>query len=421
MRRAPRILGMVLVIGWALASMGSGADRPPVTAAELQQAIDRAPHGATVTLGASSIHVATPLRIVGKDIVLTGTGEASLLWTDRPIPILFKEGSGTFLSLDRIRFDAQVRGARGVECAAPSPTLIQRQELVVTACTFTGLGAGIVLNNVREPLITATRFTVGETAVLLRDVSNGAITGCFFSPIVEQQGTRGIHYDGDPGSPFAAGLRIIGCTLMGLSTGVEISGTDFLSMMGNIVDYCDLPLLLADQDGASVQGNYFGARGSRQSGRAVGVEIRGGVHTSQHVLLQGNTIVTAPETGVPGTGVRARGVHGLRIVDNTIHFWTEAGVDHDSCTRASIEGNTILGSPAATGPAVIRPTSGTALIARGVRSVTIPHGLGIKPARVWATPEVPAACGTTATELLLTVTLVRALDHDVRVFWRVED
>ncbi len=398
---------------------GSTLLRPDVQ--ELQSMVDRAEPGATIVIGVPSIVMTQSLFVGPKPVTLRGGGEGTVLLTTLPIAAIAKRGHGTLLTLEHLRFDAQVEGAIGVEFDDPVRTLVQGQDLVITNCTFTGKGSGVRLVNAREPLIAFSRFSVGETGVYLRDVANGVVLSCFLSPLEERTGTRGVYYDGDAESPFSAGLRIIGCTIMGSSVGVEVSGSDFVGVVANVIDYCDLPLRLLDQDEAIIEGNYIGARGVRHTGNAVGIEISGYRRITQHVRIQGNTIATPPEASRTRTGIRARNVHGLRIVDNIIHFWNTFGVDNDSCTRVCIRGNTLLSQPENTGIAVAFPTSGIALIAAGDRSVTVPHGLGIIPGRWQATPDQPVALGVRSDSRTLTITLPGPLAAPLRVSWEVEE
>lgn len=400
---------------------GAKGDGSPGGGDAIQIALDRARPGGEVYIPPGSYNLTRSLEI-GKNVVsLRGAGPAATIWSERNIPLLRHSGDHSPLRLIDLSFDAQHPEAAAV-VVETQPVFTQSREVWISQCRFTGEGTGISLIGVREAMISDCQFTVGRAGVYLRDCSNPTVIGCFFSPLQENPKSRGIRYDGASSSVFSAGLRVIGCTMMGLAVGVDVSGTDFLCVSSNLIDYCDLPLRMVDQDAAIVQGNYIGARGDRQTGTSAGVEIRGDAMTSQHIKIVDNIVTTYDSTVLHRTGIRARNVHGLTITGNTIHFWNEYGILNEKCQRVTIEGNTILPATENTGIVIARPTSGEAIVPPGETRLVVAHGLGVYPARAFVTPGRLVTCAVTGmSETDLVLELGASFRDSVRVFWKVEE
>ncbi|MHB8930989.1 MAG: right-handed parallel beta-helix repeat-containing protein, partial [Melioribacteraceae bacterium] len=211
-------------------------------------------------------------------------------------------------------------------------------------------------------------------------------------------------------------LSIIGCTVIGFAIGIEVIGTDYVEISSCMIDYCDLPIKIVDQDTGLIQGNYIGSRGTN------GIEIRrvtAGLY-SQHIKIINNSIVTYPIASTR-TGVFVEYVHGLHITDNTIHFWNQYGINQTNCQRVFIDSNLLLSDPPNTGTQINNPTSGMATITANQTTVTINHGLGDFPAKVYLTPSVAVGCGVTSrTSTQITIQIASQFSYAVNVFWKVE-
>lgn len=387
----------------------------------IQLAIDAAPPGGVVIIPAGSYNLTKTLQIADKAVTVSGAGQATVLWSGSPLPLIHKSGHGRTLRVEKVGFDAQHPAAVAILCENPTTTYTQSLDVWISDCSFTGNGSGVSLVRCREALIANSRFVVGRSGIVFRDASNPLVTGCFFSPLVENDSARGIFYNGDHASVFSAGLRVAGCTMMGLAVGVDVRGSDFFSLSASLVDYCDLPVRLVDQDGAVIQGNYIGARGNRKHGSSVGIEVRGEEMVCQHIKIVDNIVTTYDSTVVLRTGIRADGVHGLTITGNTVHFWNNGGIEHVRCERVTVERNTVLAAPGGTGAPVNAPTAGEAVIPSGESSVMVGHGLGVFPVRVFVTPDRPVPCGVIVrTDRHITIAREKGAEEALRVFWRVE-
>jgi parallel beta-helix repeat protein len=382
----------------------------------IQNVINLAQVGIVIYIPQGSYNITSTLTIGNKQLTLRGDGYGTYVYTTNAISIIKKSSHNSLLWVEKIRFDAQNSGATCIEFNDPALVDSQSLDLLVTDCIFIGYGNGIKLINARETIITQCKFDSGANGIYLKDSTNPTVVDCYFSPLAEGPSTRAIKYDGVYNSAYSAGLRILGCTMIGFAIGIEIIGTDYVEISSCMIDYCDLPIKIVDQDTGLIQGNYVGSRGVN------GIEIRRqniGLY-SQHIKIAENSITTYAIAS-NRTGIFAEYVHGLHIVSNTIHFWNQYGISHNNCQRVFIDDNLLLSDPPNTGTPINNPTSGMATIAANQTTVTVNHGLGDSPAKVYLTPSVAVGCGVTSrTNMQITIQIASQFSYAVNIFWKVE-
>lgn len=403
---------LVLNVKW----FGAKGDGSAGGGNAIQTVINLAQAGTVIYIPIGSYNITSTLTIGNKQLSLKGDGYGTYIYNTNAISILKKSSHNSILWVEKLRFDAQNSGATGIEFNDPTLIDAQSLDLVVVDCMFTGMGIGIKLINARETIIKTCKFDNGTNGIYLKDSTNPTVVECYFSPLAEGSSTRAIKYDGFYNSAYSAGLRIIGCTVIGFAIGIELIGTDYFEISSCMIDYCDLPIKVVDQDTGLIQGNYIGSRGTN------GIEIRRvtvGLY-SQHIKIMNNIIVTYPIASAR-TGIFAEYVHGLHITDNTIHFWNQYGINQTNCQRVFIDGNLTLSDPPNAGIPINSPTSGIATIAANQSSVIVNHGLGTSPAKVYLTPSVAVGCGVILrTNLQITIQIASQFPYAVNVFWKVE-
>ncbi len=337
---------------------------------------------------------------------------------------------GNTFQIEGIKFDAQSTNAIGVLVDTLNAQTSDKQgpDMLVSHCSFVGPGTGIKLVGTREPQINETTFDIGTVGVYLNKTANPSVNDCFFRTIQPDvyQVALGIHYDGQGETKYDAGLKVTGCTFIGLYSAVKAYGTDWIEISSCIIDYCDLPIELIKQDTALIQGNWIGAfRRYGSASLTIAIKVYGvGSTLCNHIRIVDNRVVTYADGAPQRTGIHVRKTYGLQIANNTIDFWNAFGIDNAGspydCSLVAIEDNEILSSPPNTGTRVGRPVAGEAIITPGNTTVVVQHGLGTYPARVYLTATAVTPCGVIIRDSVsLTISIGSTFPYNVGIFWKV--
>ena len=300
----------------------------------LQEFINNAPNGAEICLPEGSYYTPEPLMIE-KELTFIGHGKNTYFYTNQPNAIFFSVIHEK-LTIKNLLIDAQVAGSVGIQKICPQ-TDEMYFDLLVENVAFKGFGKGIDIAGAREPIIDKCTFEMAGTCVEMLHTSNPQISNSLFKAWGIK--AAAIKMLGQMYNPYGCGLRAVHNTVIGFQTGIEVAETDYADISHNMIDYCDLPILVNTQDQMLIAHNYIGSRGAK------GIEIinNGLSEYSQHIKILGNDIVTYSTGAAQRTGILAEKVHGLHIKDNTIHFWNQKGIDLKNCLAVFEADNYQLG------------------------------------------------------------------------------
>ena len=201
------------------------------------------------------------------------------------------------------------------------------------------------LSGGREGTITNCWFD-NCTAIRLFETVNTHITGCQF-----RNCTKGVWGDGTTGSANNAGVMLNNVTMLGCGYGVHVVGHDWTSIINSMIDYCDRPVVLVNQDIAVISGSYFSNR--EFSGQVVPTlqfitDSGQGGESTKHIKVTDcsviNNVGALPDqsVGISFTG----GSEWTMLANNTIHFWRKYGIQISGVnTYVKVLGNDVV-SPA---------------------------------------------------------------------------
>lgn len=293
-----------------------------------------------------TVNINKRLKIYGNNVKI---------FSNEPISLIKKQGYGNLLQIYGLNFSTSHKDSFAIEVINDSVTDTQSYDLEVSQCEFEGYGNGIKLNNTRETLIEKCRFSVNGNGVYYKNSVNPSIINCQFKPFTYYNYGKAVFYDGIPNDGHSCGLTMTGNKILGFRNGVHIKGTDYVDISHNIIDYCDMPIIINDQDMALIESNYIGARPSPVEPIEIcGIKVfqvdNDGVF-SQHIKILNNTIVTYPSNSEHPEwdvryGMKLSKINGLHVKDNTISFWNQHAIVYDSfCYSSTISDNICMSNP----------------------------------------------------------------------------
>ena len=297
-----------------------------------------APDGGSISLRAGGTYRIGSVDVSGKRITIAGFG-ATINCNGSANGAIYKTDHGKHLKVLGVRFTGAGRAINYV--TSTSGTMFDDFEL--SFCRFENTGYGIYLDGAREGRIIACSFEgTGNQGIYRTRSVNTDVIGGFW-----KNTAYGVNDDGD-GSPFSAGLKVIGGTMIGCGNGVLSQRTDYCLISGVMIDYCDAPIIFRGVDiGLIGNGCYITTRTTNPA-----IEVNEHVATAttcREIRIIGNSIGSNIDDVVSDC-VKLNKVASGEVSSNSITFWWRTGIDFAACTNLKIQDNKINPDPASTAP-----------------------------------------------------------------------
>ena len=400
-RRWKRVFAGPICVDW----FGAGGNAATNTAA-FDSAVAAAPDWGAVTLSAGKTYDLNSVNVSGKRITIAGYG-ATINCTGHANGALYKTDHGNRLSVHGVRFTGAGKAINYITATSGS----MHDDFEFVSCRFENADYGVYLDGAREGRIVTCSFEGATNKGVYRVRSvNTDVVACFWKNTV-----YGVNDDGD-GSPYSAGLKVLGGTMIGCGTGVISQRSDYCLVNGVMIDYCDNPVVFRGVDIGLIGGGCYIT--TRTTAPAILVDEHvASATTCREIRIIGNSIASNTDDVTSDT-IKINKLASGEVSSNSITFWWRTGIDFSESTNLKIHHNKINNDPASTAPTktsvlesavgsnsnvvgdneVSQPiTAITAQVARnrgyatqsrgesasgvGVLSFTIPHGLDYVPTK----------------------------------------
>jgi hypothetical protein len=328
---------------------GAKGDGVTDDTAAFQAAFDASPPDGCVILPQGGHFSVTTIKLPAKNLVVLAHGARV---------IAASAGEFAFVQSNRQRITWQggtfAGSGSGFKLDLP-PSDLQSYDVSFSDVAFMleASAIGLYLKGGREGSITNCFFDIC-TGIYLDETVNTHIIGCQFRNCV-----IGVHGDGHTASKYNAGIMVANCTMIGCGVGVYVLAHDWLNATNCVIDYCDQPILLINQNAALVQGSYIS---NREYADKVSPVIQIVSDSSQageptrHISIV-NCLITnnVDDKGASSVGISVSGETEWTSIDNcTIHFWHKYGIRVTGIsTHLKVIGNNIIDNSSIDGASIL--------------------------------------------------------------------
>lgn len=272
----------------------------------------------------------------GRAIRFSGTGAGSIITSTGLSAIFYRNTRGDFVEIDSLVFTGSSPAFYYDAQDSPLPWNEQFYEYKITNCRFLQFVGTYHLkfNGAREGIIQNCYFQNGD-GVYLDFSINAELHGCIW-----KNTTFGIRaFTG------TEGVRLVGSTMLGCGHGIWF-GSDCtgLSVVGSMIDYCDIGVLIDSSTAVSIAGSYIS---SRTADPAVWV-IKSTATVPKAINIVGS-VLRQNSTDASNKVVRVADADDTSIVGNTVENYRNNGIEYSSCTNLTIAYNQIRKNPSYAG------------------------------------------------------------------------
>jgi hypothetical protein len=211
-----------------------------------------------------------------------------------------------------------------VRWAAPVTSQVDPLDLLVVGGEYHTGDYAFHLDGVREASFHGVEFK--HQGIYRTRSTNHSFVGC-----VWQTCDYAINDDGD-GSPFSAGLIVVGGTMIGCTNGIRSTGTDYVGLFGLMCDYNDKPVRLEGVERAEIQGGYYS---SRTVAPALFAGPKGNIPT-RDLHVSGAEFVQHDRRSASNC-IELIGVEYAILTGLVVNFFTRYGIQYENCTFLTID------------------------------------------------------------------------------------
>jgi len=288
------------------------------------RAVADAAAGSTIWLPPGRAYRLTGANLDGKRLSIDARGATIMCGGNAA---LLKSDHDNKLSIEGGRWTGAGSALRWV---APTTSRVDPLELLVVGGEYHTTGYAFHLDGVRESSFHGIEFK-RQGIYRTRSCNHGFI-GC-----VWQTCEYAINDDGD-GSPFSAGLSVIGGTMIGCTNGVRSVGTDYVGLFGLMCDYNDNPVRFEGVERPEIHGGYYSSRTAAPALYAgpMGNAPTRDLHVSGAEFVQ-------HERRRAGNCIELVGIEYGILTGLIVNFFTRYGIQYENCTFLTIDKSRFAG------------------------------------------------------------------------------
>ena len=305
--------------------------------AAIQAAIASSAQGLDVFFPTGTYKVTSAITLpTGRAMRFSGTGAGSIITSTGLSTVFYRNTRGDFVEIDSLVFTGSSPAFYYDAQDTPLPWNEQFYEYKITNCRFLQFVGTYHLkfHGAREGLISNCYFQNGD-GIYTDFTINCEITNCIW-----KNTTYGIRaFTG------TEGVRLVGSTMLGCGIGIWF-GSDCtgLSLVGSMIDYCDIGVQIDSATAVDISGCYIS---SRTIDPALFV-IKTTATVPSGINVVGNTI-RQNSTNASNKVVRVQDATDVNIIGNKIENYRNNGIEYSSCASLNISYNTIRKNPSYAG------------------------------------------------------------------------
>lgn len=232
----------------------------------------------------------TPLTPVPCNIIITGSGESSILVCNGSIFDFAQNDSVKLFHyhFNNLQFRQNTEDGYSIDAKYTMQTANQTFGIRVDNCKFTStttkIGGAIRLVHYADFYITNSLFVETNDGIYINNVVNAFIIGCNFTGVVKP-----LHVQGDEGSETSTcGIMVDSCKFIANDNAPILEHADYVTLNHCMIDYNNSPLKLLKNVSATVKGCYIGASVTPV------MEVSGILHN----IIEGNRITNYLNDGI---------------------------------------------------------------------------------------------------------------------------